>query len=203
MIQAILWINLSFIYFDIREFESIRKQCLSYLSVEEWVSSSSRSSIVTRHNLSRGIFFMHSEFISERTLCVKECYGHSCFILLLRVSFISAPFPSLLNTFPKAFFLFWLCSPAHITYECPLFFWDSWTREYAAQTLESTPTRWDLTTIKFIPIHCEPATWRPFITSFLLELAIMETWGERSLHCCAPLFMRDECPSPCRLCGFS
>ena len=64
------------------------------------LSSCSSIATIARHKLSSRMFRIPCEFTSYRTLCVVDCCGQSCSLLLLRVSCMSAPLPNLLNTFP-------------------------------------------------------------------------------------------------------
>ena len=155
-------------------------------------SLSSCSSIVTMaHCRSSNEMFLNPwEFVSVHTLWVIECWECSCSYLLLRVSLISAPLPSLLNIFPVVLFP-WLLL-VRTTSERPLFLFDFDKWKNTAPALGSIPVCWDLTTIKFSPVCYEAAICCPLVASFLLVLTDVKTCRDHSLCWWIPLFTYED-----------
>ena len=107
-----------------------------------------------------------------------ECWECSCSHLLFNVSLISALLPNLLNTF-LVVLLSWLL-PVRIFLGHPIVLFDSGRWERGTSALGSTPVLWVLTTIRFLPVHCEATTCCPLVASSRLMLVDTKPCGEHS-----------------------
>ena len=132
---------------------------------------------------------------------VAGCWDCSWSCLLLSVSLRSSSWPNLQKTFPELLLASWLgwVLPALAFTPLEVNMW-----EHVTSISGFTPVYWVLTTIGFppvccvcsalgfLPLHwvleafgfspncCEVEACHPLITLFLLVLAKIESWGERS-----------------------